>query len=76
MILRTVAEIWSKVEESRWRSDAKQAAAPEGPNRRTQEAAQILDELGCNPIRGMTEIALNDARPVDLRARMFLEPAH
>ena len=31
--------------------------APGTPNKRTQEAAQILDELGCNPICGMAEIA-------------------
>ena len=46
------------------------------PNRRTQEAAQILDELGCNPIRGMAEIAMSESHPVELRARMFLELAH
>ena len=43
------------------------------PNRRTQEAAQILDELGCNPIRGMAEIAMSESHPIELRARMFLE---
>ena len=31
---------------------------------------------GCNPIRGMAEIALNDSYPVKLRARMFMELAH
>ena len=46
------------------------------PNKRTQEAAQILDELGCNPIRGMAEIAMSESHPVELRARMFLELAH
>ena len=46
------------------------------PNRRTQEAAQILDELGCNPIRGMAEIAMSESHPVELRARMFMELAH
>ena len=34
------------------------------PNKRTQEAAQILDELGCNPIRGMAEIAMSESHPV------------
>ena len=46
------------------------------PNRRTQEAAQILDEIGCNPIRGMAEIAMSESHPVELRARMFMELAH
>ena len=46
------------------------------PNRRTQEATQILDELGCNPIRGMAEIAMSESHPIELRARMFMELAH
>ncbi len=46
------------------------------PNKRTQEAAQILDELGCNPIRGMAEIAMSESHTVELRARMFMELAH
>ena len=46
------------------------------PNKRTQEAAQILDELGCNPIRGMAEITMSESHPVELRARMFIELAH
>ncbi len=45
-------------------------------NWRTQEAAQILDELGCNPIRGMAEIAMSESHPVELRARMFMELVH
>ena len=45
-------------------------------NKRTQEAAQILEELGCNPIRGMAEIAMSESHPVELRARMLLELAH
>ena len=50
--------------------------APGTPNKRTQEAAQILDELGCNPIRGMAEIAMSESHPIELRARMFMELAH
>ena len=46
------------------------------PNRRTQEAAQILDELGCNPVRGMAEIAVSESNPIEFRARMFMELAH
>ena len=46
------------------------------PNKRTQEAAQILEELGCNPIRGMAEIAVSASNPSELRARMFMELAH
>ena len=46
------------------------------PNKRTQEAAQILEELGCNPIRGMAEIAMSESHPIELRARMFMELAH
>ena len=50
--------------------------SPGTPNKRIQEAAQILDELGCNPIRGMAEIAMSESHPIELRARMFLELAH
>jgi len=50
--------------------------APGTPNKRTQEAAQILDELGCNPICGMAEIAMSKSHPIELRARMFMGLAH
>ena len=49
---------------------------PGTPSKRTQEAARILEELGCNPIRGMAEIAMSESHPVELRARMFMELAH
>ncbi len=49
---------------------------PGTPNKRTEEAAQILEELGCNPIHGMAEIAMGESHPVELRARMFMELAH
>ena len=29
------------------------------PNQRTQHAAELLEELCCDPIRGMAEIAAN-----------------
>ena len=54
----------SKVEGSRCQSAYKTGGRATGtPNKRTQEAAQILEELDCDPIRGMAEIAMgNPAR--------------
>ena len=46
------------------------------PNRRTQRAAELLEELGCDPIRGMAEIAANTEHPIELRAKMYSELAH
>ena len=46
------------------------------PNKRTQQAAELLWELGCNPIRSMAEIAANKQHPIELRAKMYTELAH
>jgi hypothetical protein len=46
------------------------------PNKRTQQVAEVLRELDCDPIRGMAEIAANKRHPIELRARMYTELAH
>ena len=46
------------------------------PNKRTQQVAEVLRELHCNPIRGMAEIASNKRHPIELRAKMYAELAH
>jgi hypothetical protein len=49
---------------------------PKGvPNRRTKEAVELLDSLGCDPLEGMARIALDENHPIELRARMFAELA-
>ena len=40
------------------------------------QAAELLEELGCDPILGMAEIAANSDHPIELRAKMFAELAH
>src|SRR3954464_11239220 len=45
------------------------------PNRRTVEVIEMLDALGCRPIEGMARIAMDEANPVELRARMYAELA-
>ena len=45
------------------------------PNRRTQEAQQILAELGCDPIEGMARIATDESNSAELRGRMLAELA-
>lgn len=45
------------------------------PNRRTVEVQQKLDALGCDPIEGMAQLAMDDTNPPELRARMFAELA-
>ena len=46
------------------------------PNKRTQQVAELLLELDCDPIRGMAEIAADKQHPIELRARMYAELAH
>ena len=46
------------------------------PNKRTQQVAELLLELDCDPIRGMAEIAANKRHPIELRAKMYAELAH
>lgn len=45
------------------------------PNRRTAEAAALLNSLGCDPLEGMARIALDTGNPVALRGRMYAELA-
>jgi hypothetical protein len=45
------------------------------PNRRSQRAVELLDELGLDPLVGMAEIALDPANPPELRARVLSELA-
>jgi len=45
------------------------------PNRRSVEAAELMEDLGVNPLVGMIEIALDTSNPPELRGRMFSELA-
>jgi hypothetical protein len=45
------------------------------PNKRTQDVAERLAALGCDPIEGMAQLALATDTPVEVRARMFAELA-
>jgi len=45
------------------------------PNKRTQEAMQKLEELGCDPIEGMARIAMDKSNSIELRAKMYSELA-
>jgi hypothetical protein len=45
------------------------------PNRKTQEIGELLESLGCNPIQGMAEIAMNSEASLELRGRMYAELA-
>jgi hypothetical protein len=45
------------------------------PNRRTLEVADLLDNLGCDPIEGMARLALDPTNSPELRGRLFSELA-
>jgi len=45
------------------------------PNRVTRQAAEILQELNCDPIKGMALIATNKKHAPELRGRMYAELA-
>ena len=45
------------------------------PNRRSLDIQAMLDALGCNPIEGMAILAMDEATPIDIRARMYAELA-
>lgn len=45
------------------------------PNRRTQEIAEKLAVLGCDPIEGLARIAMDEESSPELRGRMFAELA-
>jgi hypothetical protein len=45
------------------------------PNRKTKEVSELLASLGCDPIQGMAEIAMNMEASLELRGRMYAELA-
>jgi hypothetical protein len=45
------------------------------PNRKTREISELLDSLGCDPVQGMAEIAMNTNASLELRGRMYAELA-
>jgi len=52
------------------------AGRPKGvPNKSTQELAEMLDAIGCEPIMGMAKIAMDTNNAIELRAKMFAELA-
>ena len=40
------------------------------PNRKTQEISALLESLGCNPIEGMAQIAMNESHTPELRVHV------
>jgi hypothetical protein len=45
------------------------------PNKRTLAVADKLEKLGCDPIKGMATIAMDENQPMQLRASMYRELA-
>jgi len=45
------------------------------PNKRTADLATRLETLGCDPVDGMAQLAMNPANAPELRGRMFAELA-
>ena len=45
------------------------------PNKKTEELAQRLADIGCDPVEGMATIAMDEANPPELRGRMYAELA-
>ena|SRR3989442_1928650 len=45
------------------------------PNKRTQDARELLEGLGCEPLAGMARIAMDEEQDIELRARMYAELA-
>lgn len=45
------------------------------PNRRTADVIERLRLLGCDPIEGMAQIAMDEANAPELRGRMYAELA-
>ncbi len=43
------------------------------PNKRTVELTARLETLGCDPIEGMAQLAMDEANPPELRGRMYAE---
>ncbi|MBA3913928.1 MAG: hypothetical protein H0X25_08785 [Acidobacteriales bacterium] len=58
------------------RGTAKTGGRSKGtPNKRTQDLILKLEELGCDPIQGMAEIAMDEDTATDLRVRCYAELA-
>jgi len=45
------------------------------PNKKTEELAQRLAVIGCDPVEGMALIAMDEGNPPELRGRMYAELA-
>ncbi len=45
------------------------------PNRRTLEVQDKLEALGCDPITGMAQLAMDPATDMPIRARLYAELA-
>lgn len=45
------------------------------PNKRTFLVVERLEAMGCDPIEGMARIAMDEAAPLEIRARMYAELA-
>ena len=45
------------------------------PNKKTQALIEKLDALGCDPVEGMANIAMDEGNPPELRGRMYAELA-
>jgi len=44
-------------------------------NKRSVEIERMLEEMGCNPILAMAQIAMDGANPIEIRAMMYRELA-
>jgi hypothetical protein len=44
-------------------------------NKRTQDVIDRLEALGCDPIEGMAQIAMDETNSAELRGRMYAELA-
>ena len=45
------------------------------PNRKTHELAEKLEKLGCDPIGGLAQLAMNTETAPELRVRCYAELA-
>jgi len=45
------------------------------PNKKSLSVTERLETIGCDPIEGMAQIAMDDSQPVQLRASMYRELA-
>jgi hypothetical protein len=45
------------------------------PNKRTADLVKHLEALGCDPVDGMAQLAMNPANTPELRGKMYAELA-